>query len=128
MQSDFPKSRRLLRSDQFDRVFSVRQSRSDKCIVVYACRNKIGTARLGLAVSKKCGNAIRRNTWKRRLREAFRRRQQELPKGIDLVVIPRPGSTASVEQLQCSLVRLAGILDQRLAFSEAEARKTGIRH
>jgi ribonuclease P protein component len=48
-------------------------------------------ARLGIVASRRVGNAVVRNLVKRRLREWFRRRRRELPAGIDLLVIVRPG-------------------------------------
>lgn len=44
--------------------------------------------RLGLAVTRKCGNAVERNRIKRVLREFFRLRQQDMPV-MDIVVTPK---------------------------------------
>ena len=40
-----------------------------------------------------------RNRWKRLLREAFRLCREELPGGIDLVVIPRGGDDPELERI-----------------------------
>lgn len=50
-----------------------------------------GYSRLGLAVSRRVGNAVKRNLVKRRIRELFRRNRALLPPSADLVVIPQPG-------------------------------------
>ena len=91
----------------FARVYDRRASASDNLLLVYACGNELGHPRLGLSVSRKVGGAVRRNRWKRLLREAFRLSREQLPVGIDLVVIPRPAAEPQLQPLMESLVRLA---------------------
>lgn len=111
----FPKSVRLLKSSEFDRVMKQRQSASNGFVVLYAAPNELGITRLGLIVSRKCGNAVVRNSWKRGLREAFRLGYLDLPVGYDLVVLPRRGATPVVAKLRTSLVTLASDLEIRLS-------------
>ncbi len=115
----FQKSARLLKPSEFDRVFHGRISASDDLIIVYAAHGTIEQPRLGLTVSRKCGNAVVRNRWKRSLREAFRLVQHDLPRHIDLVILPRRGATPDVARLQVSLRKLAS----RLAMRGLVARK-----
>ena len=103
----FPKSRKLLKTAEFDRVFRRRRSQADGMLLVYGCENDLPGARLGLVVSKKCGNAVSRNRWKRCIREAFRLAQHELPSGVDLVVLPRAGAVPTMPRIQRSLGELA---------------------
>ncbi len=70
--------------------------------------------RLGLSVSRKFGHAVMRNRWKRLLREAFRICREELPQGIDLVVIPRGGDDPELGVLLQSLPGLANKIAQKL--------------
>ncbi len=104
---DFPKSVRLLKSSDFDRVFGRKCSVSDGLVIAYFDRCEQARPRLGLVVSRKCGNAVTRNRWKRALREAFRRVQHDLPRGLDIVVLPRRGAQPNVSRLQESLRKLA---------------------
>ena len=48
-----------------------------------------------------------RNRWKRLLREAFRLQRDRLPKGVDLVVIPKLSPPPSYEEVAASLVGVA---------------------
>ena len=110
----FPKSRRLLKSADFDRVFRRRRSQSDGLLVVYACENELPLTRLGLVVSRKCGNATVRNRWRRCIREAFRLRQHEMPAGLDLVILPRAGAEPTTPRVERSLGELSARLARQL--------------
>lgn len=103
--SGFQKSHRLLKGEDFDRVFTARRSRSDKLLVVYQLANGLPHPRLGLVVSRKVGNAVVRNRWKRMLREAFRLLQHELP-NVDLVCLPRAAQAPALGSLMDSLREL----------------------
>jgi len=115
----FPKSARLLKPAEFDRVFKKRISASDGLIIAYAALGESEQPRLGLTVSRKCGNAVVRNRWKRSLREAFRLVQHELPRHLDLIVLPQRGAAPEVARLQRSLLKLASKLSNKLSATSA---------
>jgi ribonuclease P protein component len=103
----FPQSRRLKTPAEFDRCYKRKRSVSDDVLIVYACENGLDHPRLGCSVSRKVGNAVVRNRYKRLFREAFRLSQYELPPGVDFILIPRPGPEPIPAVLQASLVKLA---------------------
>ena len=87
--SRFTRLMRLRKNVDFRKVFNTRSSVADQLLVVYAMPNGLPQARLGVSVSKKHGNAVKRNRWKRAIREAFRLNQAQIPQGFDYVVLPK---------------------------------------
>ncbi|WP_233216556.1 ribonuclease P protein component [Blastopirellula marina] len=104
----FPATLRLKKPGEFDAVFTRRSSAGNGWLVVYAARSGLDQPRMGLVVAKKkIGNAVQRNRWKRRLREAFRLNRQKLPRGFDLVVLPQSKQHPTFAALESALVQLA---------------------
>ncbi|WP_085447178.1 ribonuclease P protein component [Magnetofaba australis] len=107
----FPKSARLLKSRDFQRVMARRQRRHSPCFVLYyvfAQPNESAPgARIGLTVSRKVGKAHDRNRIKRLAREWFRLRRAQLTQPMDLVLIAKPPARLSDnDQLRAELNRL----------------------
>jgi len=86
-----PKAARLRTPAEFKAVYTARKSVALGPLVLYGGWHSADdtTARLGLSVSRRVGNAVTRNHWKRRLREAFRHTRGHLLPGLDLVVVVR---------------------------------------
>jgi ribonuclease P protein component len=111
----FPPHLRLKTPAEFKRVYDRKKSAGDAVLVVYACENDRPHPRLGCSVSKKAGNAVVRNRYKRLFREAFRLAQHDLPPGVDFVVIPRSQpELPTEEQVAASLRSLARQAANRL--------------
>lgn len=89
---------------------------------MFAAKNSLGVTRVGLSVSRKHGPAVRRVRLKRLLREAFRLAQHDLPAGLDLVLIPQPPCTATVGDLQKSLVTAVAQLQPKLERKGVDRR------
>lgn len=119
LQKSFPKQVRLRKQADFDRVYGGKAYAADDMLVMNGCRNDLGRARIGLSMSRKVGNAVVRNHWKRLIREAFRTQQSELPRDLDIVVRPRRGATPDFRAIQSSLRTLA----QRIARKLAEEQR-----
>jgi ribonuclease P protein component len=85
----FSKQIRLLKRVDFRRTERRGHRRSGNHIVVIARKNEFDFSRLGITVTRKVGNAVVRNRWKRRMREIFRRNKGQVPEAWDFVVIVR---------------------------------------
>lgn len=116
-----PAARRTLSNDQrvksredFARIYARKRSVSIAALTLVGCENELQIARIGLSVSRKVGNAVVRNRWKRLIREAFRLTTELWPVGVDYVVIPRSKTALPIADLKTELVRLAKSLKKRL--------------
>ena len=105
---------RIRHQAEFDRVFQARFYAADSVLVVQACANRLARTRLGLSISRRVGNAVLRNRWKRLIREVFRLHRTTLPTGLDLVVRPRRGAEPVFAAIAQSLPRLTRRLARQI--------------
>jgi ribonuclease P protein component len=135
--SNFPKSNRLLTSNDFKKAFDQGlKIVSRDIVVVIRPRESEGSAdngpRLGLVITKKIGNAVVRNKFKRNMREVFRQAKAQLSEQgwnqNDFVVIARAKSPAiSQQQLATSFfwcLNKAKQVAKRVAIATSDAPAT----
>jgi ribonuclease P protein component len=90
MRFSFPKKKRLVSNRQFKAVLAHGRRLGNGLLRLYMAENDCGYPRLGVSVSKSCGNAVVRNRLKRLLREAFRQSQDLIPAGFDYLLMISP--------------------------------------
>ncbi|MGB1749055.1 MAG: ribonuclease P protein component [Dehalococcoidia bacterium] len=99
-----PVSNRIRKPAEFRRVFSRGKRTGNHMANVIAIRSDRNSSRVGLAVSKKVGNAVTRNLVKRRMRDAFMSLVEDA--GWDVVFTAKPAAAeASFSELQSGLRR-----------------------
>ena len=76
----------LKKNSDFKKVYNKKISYANKYLVMYILENGTDTLRLGVSVSKKVGNSIARL-----IREAFRLNNDNVKRGLDIVVVARAG-------------------------------------
>ena len=97
----------------FRRLYST-SGQANSYLVLYARKNRTGTNRVGITVSKKLGHAVVRNRVRRRLREAYRLNDSRFQPGWDIVVVARSrcisASFQDIVNAYLTLANKAGIL------------------
>jgi len=102
----FPRTHKLKTRLVFSAVFTPKVRETRGPLVMYGIPNDLNHPRLGIAIGRPVGNAVRRNRIKRLLREAFRHHQYDLPTGYDLVIVVRPHEPFTLAEYQKLLTTL----------------------
>ena len=99
---------RLTERSDFVRCYDAGRKLFSRAFVLFALERKdaLPAWRMGLAVTKKVGNAVWRNRIKRLVREVFRLNADAVPQGFDLVVVPKRG----IDPRRLTYVQVAGEL------------------
>ena len=105
----FPKTRRLTRASEYERVKRDGFMRRGKLLMLNVMpMDNSGTCRVGFVTSRRVGGAVVRNRVRRRLREIVRQHQHVLRGGFWMVLIARRDAVnASYQQLEHEWLRLA---------------------
>ena len=73
----------------FDRLYSKGKSSGDKYVVVFYISNGQDFNRKAFLASKKVGGAVARNRARRLMKESFRKLEQKIKPGYDILMIAR---------------------------------------
>ena len=84
---------KLKNNKDFVRLYGKGAFVSGGLCTVYYRRNGTKSNRIGISTGKKIGNAVLRSRARRVIRQAYRETEKDFPKGYDMVVSARAGST-----------------------------------
>jgi ribonuclease P protein component len=116
----FPRQSRLLRERDFKRVYESGERLSCYPLRFRVLRRADGGSRLGLSVGQKVGDAVRRNRWKRAIREAFRLNRHLLRSPYEVVAsVDWQAGPEDVGRVQAAVLKLFTALNQ----AEEEGRQ-----
>jgi ribonuclease P protein component len=105
----FPKTRRLTRASEYERVKREGVARRGKLLTLSAAViENSSVCQVGFITSRRLGSAVVRNRVRRRLREIVRRHQHNLRQDVWIVLIAkRDAASASYRALEDEWLRLA---------------------
>ena len=81
------KIKTLKKNYEFKRVFQKGKSYATKNVKIYIFNNTTKENKIGVAISVKAGNAVKRNKVKRLIRESYRTINKDLKKGYNMVFL-----------------------------------------
>ena len=103
----FPKSDRVLKRDGFRRVYEQGRKVQSRLFTAFLIANQAGNPRIGITVTRKIGNSVKRNRARRLLREAFRKNKWLAQTGVDIVInVKRALTEAGYREVEDELVAL----------------------
>lgn len=85
----FSKKSRLAKKKDFQNVYRTGKVYVDRFSILYILPNESLSSKVGFAVGKKLGNAVLRNSIKRKMREVFRHRQTDVLPGYQIIWVAR---------------------------------------
>ena len=86
----FPRCEHLTKRAEYLEVYDYGRKWVGRTFILYVVQGEETERKLGIAVTRKVGNAITRNRIKRYLREIYRHHRPNLGTGFRMVVVARP--------------------------------------
>ena len=90
----------IKKSLEFDDIIKNGYRKSNLYFVIYYKERKLSFSRYGITLAKKFGNAVKRNKYKRILREIIRNNQKKFENNYDYIIIMKK----SCDQLKYKVI------------------------
>lgn len=128
-EASWLKAQRLRRPAEFKQVFDHGVWGVSPSVRVVIARGPGPGARFGFAISKRFGNAVQRNTIRRRMKEILRVHAKTFSSGVDCVVLPsQKNSKPSFEDLAAALPELVRQTIRRMEKQERREAERASTH
>jgi ribonuclease P protein component len=90
------KSERIRKRKSYLQIYQRGKRSFTRHFTIIVSANDLGISRFGMAVTKKIGNAVKRNRIKRLIREFFRLNKDRIKASQDIVIVAK-GNTSSMK-------------------------------
>jgi len=103
----FPKSKRLCKQARFEWIFSHAKRLDCSVVRLYLAQTRETESQVAIVAGKKLGIAVKRNQFKRRLREIYRLNQHTMASNMDIVFVAKPSLLAkSFQEAETEVIAL----------------------
>lgn len=120
-----PRERRLRHQSHFDQLFKTARRIEGRYFRIYSAPKKFHLCCWGIVTSKKVGNAVIRNSVRRRFKTIIRLHQHQVSPHVDMVFVAKPqAKEATYGQLETDIIET---LKQRKLLNDYE-KLTTINH
>ncbi|PWM51797.1 MAG: ribonuclease P protein component [Bacillota bacterium] len=103
-------SESLKKYGDFKSVYQCGKSFANRYLVMYVLKRDTDQNRIGISVSKKVGNSVVRHRITRLVRESYRLNEALFERGLDIVVVARPGAKGrNYFEIESALLHLGRI-------------------
>ena len=116
MDFSFPKEYRIRKSKEYRRVYEEGKKIYSKYFIIHVLPNGLEHPRLGITVTRKVGKAVKRNRWKRLIREAFRLNKHRFPPWDIVVTVKRGIEPPGFREVERDLVEAIIKIAERTAL------------
>ncbi len=107
MDATYGKDERLVRQNDIDAVYRRGRRWTAQAFRIHVKPNGLDRSRLAISVPGKLCDSVRRNRWKRLIRESFRLNKEAIGPGLDIVAVPtRPPGDLKRPQVEFVFVNL----------------------
>ena len=84
------REKKLRKIKEYATVYRRGEKIYGKYVLLFFMPNQQEISRFGVVTTKKVGNAVIRNKWRRRIKEIVREYGDDLQSGYDIIVLARP--------------------------------------